>query len=240
VPTPSKGPRLGGSPAHERLILANLATALFEHGGITTTVAKAKRLRPLAERLVTSAKRGDLASRRRVLRVVRDKSVVHHLFTEIGPRYGSRPGGYTRITRLGPRGGDNAPMARIELVEGETLAQTAVGEAEQARGSRFAGRRPLTGRTRESAEELASESPTAAGALVADDQTVEDAAGLPGEGAEIEAPEPADTAEQVDVPTEGDTDAPESAASEVPEHADEEPEQQAESAGEETEAEGDR
>ena len=90
MPTPTKGPRLGGSPAHERLILANLATALFEHGGITTTVAKAKRLRPLAEKLVTSAKKGDLAARRRVLAVVRDKSVVHHLFTEIGPRYDGR------------------------------------------------------------------------------------------------------------------------------------------------------
>ena len=120
MPTPTKGPRLGGSPAHERLILANLATALFEHGGITTTVAKAKRLRPLAEKLVTSAKKGDLAARRRVLQVVRDKSVVHHLFTEIGPRYDGRDGGYTRIIKLGPRKGDNAPMARIELVEAHT------------------------------------------------------------------------------------------------------------------------
>ena len=131
MPTPTKGPRLGGSPAHERLILANLATALFEHGGITTTVAKAKRLRPLAEKLVTSAKKGDLAARRRVLQVVRDKSVVHHLFTEIGPRYDDRNGGYTRITKLGPRQGDNAPMARIELVEGSTPAQSVVGEAER-------------------------------------------------------------------------------------------------------------
>ena len=120
MPTPTKGPRLGGGPAHERLILANLATALFEHGGITTTVAKAKRLRPLAEKLVTSAKKGDLAARRRVLQVVRDKSVVHHLFTEIGPRYDGRHGGYTRIIKIGPRQGDNAPMARIELVEGST------------------------------------------------------------------------------------------------------------------------
>ena len=109
MPTPTKGPRLGGSPAHERLILANLATALFEHGGITTTEAKAKRLRPLAEKLVTSAKRGDLHARRQVLRVVKDKSVVHTLFTEIGPRFENRPGGYTRITKLGPRKGDNAP-----------------------------------------------------------------------------------------------------------------------------------
>src|SRR3954464_11653347 len=102
MPTPTKGPRLGGGASHERLILANLATALFEHGRITTTEAKAKRLRPLAERMVTFAKRGDLDGRGRVLRVVRDKSVVHTLFDEIGPRYAARPGGYTRITKLGP------------------------------------------------------------------------------------------------------------------------------------------
>src|SRR5512137_2926524 len=117
MPTPTKGPRLGGGPAHERLMLANLATALFEHGRITTTEAKAKRLRPLAERLITFAKRGDLHARRRVLTVVRDKSVVHTLFTEIGPSYAGRQGGYTRITKIGPRKGDNAPMAVIELVE---------------------------------------------------------------------------------------------------------------------------
>lgn len=137
MPTPTRGPRLGGSPAHQRLMLANLATALFEHGRITTTHAKAKRLRPLAERLITSAKRGDLHARRRVLTVVRDKGVVHTLFAEIGPRFAERPGGYTRITKLGPRKGDNAPMAMIELVEGRTVAQQAVGEAERARGSRF-------------------------------------------------------------------------------------------------------
>ena len=132
MPTPTKGPRLGGGPAHERLMLANLATALFEHGRITTTEAKAKRLRPLAERLITFAKRGDLAARRRVLTVVRDKGVVHTLFAEIGPRYANRPGGYTRITKIGPRKGDNAPMAVIELVEALTVQQTAVGEAEAA------------------------------------------------------------------------------------------------------------
>jgi large subunit ribosomal protein L17 len=138
MPTPTKGPRLGGSPAHERLLLANLATSLFEHGRITTTQAKAKRLRPLAERLITFAKRGDLHSRRQVLTVVRDKDVVHHLFAEIGPRYTSRPGGYTRIVKVGPRKGDNAPMAVIELVEAQTVAQEAVGEAEAARGTKFA------------------------------------------------------------------------------------------------------
>jgi large subunit ribosomal protein L17 len=139
MPTPTKGPRLGGSPSHERLMLANLATSLFEHGRITTTEAKAKRLRPLAEKLVTFAKRGDLHARRQVMTTIRDKDVVHTLFAEIGPRFADRPGGYTRITKVGPRKGDNAPMAVIELVEGQTVAQQAVGEAERARGTRFAG-----------------------------------------------------------------------------------------------------
>ncbi|GAB2632109.1 50S ribosomal protein L17 [Kribbella swartbergensis] len=117
MPTPTKGARLGGSPAHEKLILSNLATSLFEHGAITTTAAKAKRLQPLAEQMITKAKRGDLSSRRQVMKRIKDKSVVHVLFTEIGERYADRPGGYTRITKLGPRKGDNAPMVRIELVE---------------------------------------------------------------------------------------------------------------------------
>jgi large subunit ribosomal protein L17 len=117
MPTPTKGARLGGSPAHEKLILSNLATSLFEHGAITTTAAKAKRLQPLAEQMITKAKRGDLNSRRQVMKRIKDKSVVHALFTEIGERYADRPGGYTRITKLGPRKGDNAPMAKIELVE---------------------------------------------------------------------------------------------------------------------------
>jgi large subunit ribosomal protein L17 len=130
MPTPTKGPRFGGSPAHQRLMLANLATALFEHGRITTTEAKAKRLRPFAERLVTKAKRGDLHARRQVMAVIRDKTVVHELFTEIGPGYAGRPGGYTRITKIGPRKGDNAPMAVIELVE--PLAEQTVAEATAA------------------------------------------------------------------------------------------------------------
>jgi large subunit ribosomal protein L17 len=121
-------------------MLANLATSLFEHGRITTTEAKAKRLRPFAEKLVTFAKRGDLHARRQVMTVIRDKDVVHTLFAEIGPRYENRPGGYTRITKVGPRKGDNAPMAVIELVEGLTVGQQAVGEAERARGTRFASR----------------------------------------------------------------------------------------------------
>jgi large subunit ribosomal protein L17 len=116
MPAPTKGARLGGSPAHQRLILANLASQLFEHGRIVTTEAKAKRLRPLAEKLITKAKRGDIHSRRLVLTTVRDKGVVHTLFTEIAPSLADRNGGYTRITKVGPRKGDNAPMALIELV----------------------------------------------------------------------------------------------------------------------------
>ena len=116
MPTPKKGPRLGGSPAHQRLILSNLATALFEHGRITTTETRARMLRPVAEKLITKAKRGDLHNRREVLKTIRDKSVVHTLFAEIAPTFAERPGGYTRITKIGPRKGDNAPMAVIELV----------------------------------------------------------------------------------------------------------------------------
>ncbi|MCW2865811.1 MAG: rplQ [Actinoallomurus sp.] len=133
MPQPTKGPRLGGSPSHQRLILANLATALFEHGRITTTEAKARRLRPLAEKLITKAKRGDLAARRQVLSVVQDKGVVHTLFTDIGPRFENRPGGYTRITKLGPRKGDNAPMALIELVEESLSAVTTTRPAPRTR-----------------------------------------------------------------------------------------------------------
>jgi large subunit ribosomal protein L17 len=116
MPTPKKGPRLGGSPSHQRHILANLATALFEHGRITTTEARARTLRPVAEKLITKAKKGDLHNRREVLKTIRDKGVVHTLFTDIAPTFAERPGGYTRITKIGPRKGDNAPMAVIELV----------------------------------------------------------------------------------------------------------------------------
>jgi large subunit ribosomal protein L17 len=129
MPQPTKGPRLGGSPAHQRLILANLATALFEHGRITTTEAKARRLRPYAERLITKAKRGDLHNRREILKVIRDKSVVHRLVEEIGPFFADRNGGYTRITKTLPRKGDNAPMAVIELVAQKTVTD----EADRAR-----------------------------------------------------------------------------------------------------------
>ena len=129
MPAPKKGPRLGGGPAHERLILSNLVTALFEHDRITTTEAKAKRLRPYAEHLITFGKRGDLHARRQVLKRLNSKSVVHTLFADIGPRFENRPGGYTRIVKVGPRKGDNAPMAVIELVEALTVAQQAVGGA---------------------------------------------------------------------------------------------------------------
>ena len=116
MPTPKKGPRFGGSPAHQKAILANLATSLFDHGSITTTEAKARLLRPYAERLITKAKRGDLHNRRQVMSVIRDKTVVHVLFTEIGPRYTERPGGYTRIVKLGPRKSDSTEMVFLELV----------------------------------------------------------------------------------------------------------------------------
>src|SRR5690242_9121735 len=163
MPTPTKGPRFGGSPAHERLMLANLATALFEHDRITTTEAKAKRLRPLAERLITFAKRGDLHARRQVMTVIRDKDVVHKLFAEIGPKFAERPGGYTRIIKTNPRKGDNAPMAVIELVEALTGGASVVKEAEKARGTKVAAKKAPTGRTREIAEDASAESETAAG-----------------------------------------------------------------------------
>jgi large subunit ribosomal protein L17 len=128
MPIPKKGPRLGGSPAHQKLMIANLATSLFEHGAITTTEARARVLRPVAERLITKAKKGDLHNRRQVLSTIRDKSVVHTLFEEIAPRFAERPGGYTRITKLGPRKGDNAPMAVIELVTEEYSPQAATSQ----------------------------------------------------------------------------------------------------------------
>jgi len=173
MPTPTKGPRLGGSPAHEKLMLANLATSLFEHGRITTTETKAKRLRPLAEKLVTFAKRGDLHARRQVMTTIRDKDVVHTLFAEIGPRYENRPGGYTRITKVGPRKGDNAPMAVIELVEALTVSQQAVGEAERARGTTFAAPAAGTGAAAASGEVVADEVEVAETPAAGDDDAQE-------------------------------------------------------------------
>jgi large subunit ribosomal protein L17 len=167
MPTPTKGRRLGGSPAHERLILANLATSLFRHGRITTTETKAKRLRPLAERLITKAKRGDLHARRQVLTVVRDRDVSTALFDEIAPRYTARPGGYTRIVKTGPRRGDAAPMAIIELVEPMTERRPAA--APQPGGRRKAAKQ-------ESVAVLAGETdePAAAADPVGDAEPVAD------------------------------------------------------------------
>ncbi|MFD1931343.1 50S ribosomal protein L17 [Nonomuraea mangrovi] len=152
MPKPTKGARLGGSPAHERLILANLATDLFRHGRITTTVTKAKRVRPLAERLITKAKKGDIHNRRQVLTVVKDKGVVHHLFTEIAVTFAERPGGYTRITKIGNRKGDNAPMAVIELVT-EALNQVTTGRTAPA-----AAAAPAAAPAAEAVEEVVEES----------------------------------------------------------------------------------
>ena len=163
MPTPTKGARLGGSAAHQRHILSNLATALFEHGKITTTHAKARRLRPVAERLITKAKKGDIHNRRQVLQTITDKSIVHTLFTEIAPRYENRPGGYTRITKIGPRKGDNAAMAVIELVEALTVQQNAVGEAEAATKrsakDRSADKAPAEAKDAKPAEETTDEAP---------------------------------------------------------------------------------
>jgi large subunit ribosomal protein L17 len=151
MPTPRKGARLGGSPAHQRLILSNLATALFEHGRITTTEAKARVLRPVAEKLITKAKKGDLHNRREVLKTIHDKTVVHILFTEIGPSFAERPGGYTRITKIGPRKGDNAPMAMIELVT-ESYTPTAP-KAKQAAPAKVAAE-PVEAPADEPADEV--------------------------------------------------------------------------------------
>jgi large subunit ribosomal protein L17 len=192
MPTPTKGPRLGGGPAHERLMLANLAAALFEHDRITTTEAKAKRLRPLAERLITFAKRGDLHARRQVMTVIRDKDVVHKLFAEIGPKMAERPGGYTRIVKIAPRKGDNAQMAVIEIVE---AFNTVIKEAERARGTKSAPKKAATGRTKEIAKDAAAESQTAASVVAAEEA---DEAAETAESAEVAA-ETAESAEVAEV-----------------------------------------
>jgi large subunit ribosomal protein L17 len=168
MPTPTKGARMGGSPAHQKHILANLAASLFEHGKITTTEARARRLRPYAEKLITFAKRGDMHARRQVLTVVTDKGIVHNLFTEIGPAMADRPGGYTRITKIGYRKGDAAPMAVIELVRDEVAA----------RSPRRRTRRPAA-------------APAAAAAAPAEVEETTDSAA---EVEETEAPEVEDTA----------------------------------------------
>src|SRR5579863_1138233 len=182
MPTPTKGPRLGGSPAHQRHMLANLATALFEHGKITTTEARARRLRPYAERLITFAKRGDLHARRQVLTVVTDKVVVHNLFAEIGPSFAGRDGGYTRITKVGPRKGDNAALAVIELVREEAEAKPRRRRARRTQPNRPAATASAPAATADEAGEAAAPDQEAAGSAdaSADDsaaaQAEEDAA----------------------------------------------------------------
>ena len=185
MPAPKKGPRLGGGPAHERLILSNLATALFEHDRITTTEAKAKRLRPLAERLVTFAKRGDLHNRRKVMAIVRDKGVVHRLFTEIAPDVAERAGGYTRITKIAPRKGDNAPMAVIELVREPVAKKSVVRQAEGATKRAAKDEAAALSDT-----ELAAEEPTTTDEAAVDQTQaeVEAADAAAEQGAEVAAP----------------------------------------------------
>ena len=176
MPTPTKGPRLGGSPAHEKLIMANLARELFQHGKIKTTETKAKRLRPLAEQLITKAKRGDLHNRRRVLNVVRDKDVVFQLFDEIAPRYANRDGGYTRIVKTGPRKGDSAPMAIIEMVEELAVAApTKAATKSAARKATKAEAVAALAGDEEAASSAADTEAAAASTLTAEDEPVADA-----------------------------------------------------------------
>ena len=192
MPKPTKGARLGGSPSHQRLMLANLATSLFTHGRITTTEAKAKRLRPYAEKLVSKAKIGDLHNRREVMKVIRDKDVVHTLFAEIGPFFAERDGGYTRIIKTVPRKGDNAPMAIIELLQDKTVTS----EADRARRVRSTQPAPAA-----TTAEVTAEGAHAAAQEAVDFDTVDAEAGT--EAADVE-PDEAVT-EGGDVPTDGPT-----------------------------------
>ena len=206
MPKPTKGPRFGGSPAHQRIILANLATQLFQHGKITTTEAKAKRVQPLAERLISKAKRGDLHNRRIVLQTVTDKGVVHALFTEIAPKLAERNGGYTRITKIGPRKGDNAPMAVIEIVtesvedSRKAKAKSAAKKAEPAKSEAKKAPKKAAKKTEEEvveapvaeeavAEEAVAEEP-AAEEVVADEAPAEEAAAEEAPAEEAPAAEP--------------------------------------------------
>jgi large subunit ribosomal protein L17 len=194
MPTPKKGARLGGSPAHQRLILSNLATQLFEHGRITTTEARARVLRPVAEKLITKAKRGDLHNRREVLKTIRDKGVVHTLFTEIAPQFEERPGGYTRITKIGPRKGDNAPMAVIELVTEKYEPKPSRAKAAPAAAAAPVEEAPVE---ETPADETVAETPA--------DETVEETASAESTEAEVEATEAAEETEAPAEETEGET-----------------------------------
>jgi large subunit ribosomal protein L17 len=205
---------MGGSPAHQRHMLSNLAAALFEHGKITTTEARARRLRPYAEKLITFAKRGDMHARRQVLTVVPDKGIVHNLFTEIGPSFADRPGGYTRITKLGPRKGDAAPMAVIELIREEVSA------ARPRRRTRRAGAAPVA-----AAAPVAEETAEDAGVADVDDSEAETFAAESPE-AEVETPE-AEAEDAEDDEDEDDEAADESDEAEVTDEADEDPEEAA-------------
>jgi large subunit ribosomal protein L17 len=211
---------MGGSPAHQRHMLSNLAAALFEHGKITTTEARARRLRPYAEKLITFAKRGDMHARRQVLTVVPDKGIVHNLFTEIGPSFADRPGGYTRITKLGPRKGDAAPMAVIELVREEVSA------ARPRRRTRRAGAAPATAAV-PAAEETAAATAEAEDADVADvDDSEAETFAAESPEAEVETPE-AEAEDAEDDEDEDDEAADESDEAEVTDEADEDPEEAA-------------
>jgi large subunit ribosomal protein L17 len=210
MPTPTKGHRLGGSPAHQRHMLANLATALFEHGKITTTEARARRLRPYAERLITFAKRGDLHARRQVLEVVTDKTVVHTLFADIGPSFASRDGGYTRITKVGPRKGDNAALAVIELVREEPDARPRRRRARRAPAAAAGAGRAGRARTAAEPGEEAAVGTATAEAAASDTAVAEagegtDAADLTGEAEDTAGAADAGSDEAADAAT-GDSD----------------------------------
>ena len=185
MPTPTKGPRLGGGPAHERLMLNNMATSLFKHRRIVTTETKAKRLRPVAERLVTFAKRGDLAARRRVMQSILDKGVVHELFTEIAPLVADRQGGYTRITKLGYRKGDNAPMAVIELVLEAVNAKPKANKVKLVNNVATAGAAVAVEAV---AEEVAAEEVVVEEVVAEAAEVVETPAEVVAEATEVEAP----------------------------------------------------
>ena len=200
MPTPTKGRRLGGSPAHERLILANLASQLFEHGRIVTTEAKAKRLRPLAEKLITKAKRGDIHARRLVLTTVRDKGVVHTLFTEVAPSLADREGGYTRITKVGPRKGDNAPMALIELVR-ESVEESRKANAKSAAPAKKAPAKKAAKTAAAAAAAAASAKPAVSEKSPAE-QLVEEASELDEATADDERPSDDSSAEDAGAPRE--------------------------------------
>ena len=202
MPKPTKGPRLGGGPAHERLLLANLAAALFTHKSIQTTETKAKRLRPLAERLITFAKRGDLHARRRVLTVIHDKGVVHELFTEIAPQVADREGGYTRIVKTGYRKGDNAPMAVIELVL-EPVSKKPASSKKSAARAEVKVEKPKAA-AEAPAEETTDEAVEAEVEAPADDVAAEE---TPAEAVERDAVESVEATEETPAEVEAETEA---------------------------------